>query len=207
MTVKIGCIVEGESEVETVPLLIRRIAANLYPELPIVVLPPIRRPRNQVVKENELERAVEFVARQIGGQGAIFIIFDSDDDCPAELGPALFHRASQARSDLPIAVVLAKHEFEAWFLAAAESLRGQRGLRTDFHSPDNPEAIRGAKEWLRQRMQSGRTYRETRDQSALTALFDLDQARQADSFDKCYRDIVRLLDELQTVSEPASEPV
>ena len=108
MIVKIGCIVEGESEVKTVPLLIRRIAANLYPELPIVVLPPIRRPRNQVVKENELERAVEFVARQIGGQGAIFIIFDSDDDCPAELGPALFHRASQARSDLPIAVVLVK---------------------------------------------------------------------------------------------------
>ena len=128
MTVKIGCTVEGESEVETVPLLIRRIAGNLYPELPIVVPPPIRRPRNKVVKENELEKAVEFVARQIGGQGAIFIIFDSDDDCPAELGPALLRRASQAHSDLPIAVVLAKHEFEAWFLAAAESLRGQSGL-------------------------------------------------------------------------------
>ena len=207
MTVKIGCIVEGESEVETVPLLIRRIAANLYPELPIVVLPPIRCPRNQVVKENELERAVEFVARQIGGQGAIFIIFDSDDDCPAELGPALFHRASQARSDLPIAVVLAKHEFEAWFLAAAESLRGRRGLQNDIDPPNDPEAIRGAKGWLSQRMENSRTYRETLDQPALTALFDIEQARQADSFDKCYRDITRLLDELQTVSEPASEQV
>ena len=207
MTVKIGCIVEGESEVETVPLLIRRIAGNLYPELPIVVPPPIRRPRNKVVKENELEKAVEFVARQIGGQGAIFIIFDSDDDCPAELGPALFHRASQARSDLPIAVVLAKHEFEAWFLAAVESLRGQRGLRNDIHPPNDPEAIRGAKEWLSQQMENSRTYRETRDQPALATLFDIEQARQADSFDKCYRDIVRLLDELQTVSEPASEQV
>ena len=48
MTIKIGCIVEGHSEVETVPLLIRRIAANLYPELPIVVPPPICRPRNKV---------------------------------------------------------------------------------------------------------------------------------------------------------------
>ena len=146
MTVKIGCIVEGESEVATVPLLIRRIAANLYPELPIVVPPPIRRPRNKIVKENELERAVEFVARQVGGQGAIFIILDSDDDCPAQLGPELLHRASQTRSDLPIAVVLAKREFETWFLAAAESLRGQRGLGNDIHSPNDPEAIRGAKE-------------------------------------------------------------
>ena len=205
MTVKIGCIVEGESEVKTVPLLIRRIAANLYPELPIVVPPPIRRPRNKVVKENELERAVEFVARQIGGQGAIFIIFDGDDDCPAELGPALLRRASQARSDLPIAVVLAKHEFEAWFLAAAESLRGQRGLKNDLHSPDNPEAIRGAKEWLSQRMEDSRTYRETQDQPALAALFDIEQARNADSFDKCYRDIVRLLGELQKANNQTSE--
>ena len=207
MTVKIGCIVEGESEVETVPLLIRRIAANLYPELPLDVPPPIRRPRNQVVKENELERAVEFVTRQIGGQGAIFIIFDGDDDCPAELGPALLRRASQVRSDLPIAVVLAKHEFEAWFLAAAESLRGRRGLKNDLNSPDNPEMIRGAKEWLSQRMEYNRTYRETSDQPALAALFDIEQARQVDSFDKCYRDIVRLLEELQKANDTIEEQV
>ena len=186
MTVKIGCIVEGESEVETVPLLIRRIAADLYPELPIVVLPPIRRPRNKVVKENELERAVEFVARQIGGQGAIFIILDSDVDCPAELGPALLERALQIRGDLPIAVVLAKCKFEAWFLDAAESLRGQRGIKDNIDSPEDPEAIRDAKGWLSKRMEHSRTYRETRDQPALAALFDFEQARQADSFDKCY---------------------
>ncbi|MYA71336.1 DUF4276 family protein, partial [Candidatus Poribacteria bacterium] len=189
MTVKIGCIVEGESEVATVPLLIRRIAANLYPELPIVVSAPIRRPRNKVVKENALERAVEFVARQIGGQGAIFIILDSDGDCPAELGPALLHRASQARSDLPIAVVIAKNEFEAWFLAAAESLRGGRGLKNDIHPPNDPEVVRDAKGWLDKRMENNESYSETTDQPALAALFDIEQARQADSFDKCYRDI------------------
>ncbi|MDE0012695.1 MAG: DUF4276 family protein [Candidatus Poribacteria bacterium] len=207
MTVKIGCIVEGKSEVETVPLLIRRIAANLYPELPIVVPPPIRRPRDKVVKENELERSVEFVARQIGGQGAIFIILDSDEDCPAELGPALLHRASQVRSDVPIAVVLAKCEFEAWFLATAESLRGQRGLKDDIHPPNDPEAIRDAKAWLSERMGNNKTYRETSDQPALTALFDLEQARQVNSFDKCYREIVRLLDELREASDSTTEQV
>ena len=113
------------------------------------------------------------VSLSIDGQGAIFIILDSDDDCPAELGPALLRRASQARSDLPIAVVLAKHEFEAWFLAAAESLRGQSGLGDDMHPPNDPEAIRGAKEWLSNQMEGSRTYRETRDQPALTARFDL----------------------------------
>ena len=101
--------------------------------------------------------------------------------------------------------MLAKQEFEAWFLAAAESLRGQRGLKDDIQSPTDPEAIRGAKEWLRGRMQSGKTYRSKRDQPALAALFDFEQARQADSFDKCYRDIVRLLNELQKGSGPISE--
>ena len=197
MILKIGCIVEGQGDVAAVPVLIRRIAAERYPELAIDMPRPIRADRNQVVRPNELEQEVKLAAQKISGQGAIFIIFDSDEDCPAELGPILLHRALQVCPNLPIAVVLAKHEFEAWFLAAAESLRGRRGLKNDINPPNNPETIRGAKEWLRQRMKSGRTYRETRDQPALAALFDMEQARQADSFDKCYRDIVRLLEELR----------
>ena len=207
MTVKIGCIVEGHGEVEAVPILIRRLAARHYPELTAVIPTPIRIPRNKVFKADELERAVGLAVRSIGRRGAIFIILDSDDDCPAELGPALLYRVSQVFRDVPIAVVLATHEFEAWLLAAAESLRGQRGLKNDINPPKNPEAIRGAKEWLNQRMQSGRTYRPKRDQPALAALFDMEQARRADSFDKCYRDIVRLLGELQKVNEVTSENV
>jgi hypothetical protein len=205
MRIKIGCIVEGHGEVEAVPLLIRRVADNLYPELQIVIPRPVRTPRNKIVKVGELERRVELAAQKIGGQGAIFIILDSDDDCPAELGPTLLDRASQVRRNLPIAVVLAKQEFEAWFLAAAESLRGKRELKNDIHSPRAPEAIRNAKGWLSERMGDNRTYRETRDQPALTALFDLEQARQANSFDKCYREIVRLLDELRKASDPSNE--
>ena len=168
MTVKIGCIVEGKSEVASVPILIRRIAAIHYPELATVIPTPIRIPRNKVFRIGELERAVGLAYRNIGRQGAIFIILDSDDDCPAELGPALLYRITQIFRNVHIAVVLAKHEFEAWFLAAAESLRGRRGLRNDLNPPDNPEGIRGAKEGLSHQMENSRTYSETRDQPALT---------------------------------------
>ena len=201
MTIQIGCIVEGHGEVEAVPLLIRRVAANLYPELEVIIPRPIRIAKNKLLQANGLEQWVEIVSVRIGAQGAIFVILDSDDDCPAELGPDLLHRASQVHTGLPIAVVLAKCEFEAWFLAAAESLRGQRGLSNDIHPPNDPEAIRGAKEWLSHQMEGSRSYSETHDQPALAALFDLEQARQADSFDKCYRDIVRLLDELRDGTE------
>ena len=199
--VKIGCIVEGQGDVAAVPVLIRRIASDLYPELAIDIPRPIRVHRNQVVQPDKLEQEVELAARRIGEQGAIFIILDSDEDCPAELGPELLRRASQVHSNLPVAVVIAKNEFEAWFLAAAESIRGRRGLRNDIQSPDDPEAIRDAKGWLSNRMEEGRKYHEKRDQPALTDGFDLEQARQADSFDKCYRDIVRLLSELRDITE------
>ncbi len=164
-------------------------------------------PKSKLLRPDELERAVELAARRIGSHGAIFIVLDSDTDCPAQLGPQLLQRAIQVRSDLPLAVVLAKHEFEAWFLAAAESLRGQRGLTKDLQPPADPEAIRDTKEWLSHRMESGRAYSETLDQPALAASFDLDIARQADSFDKCYRDIVRLLAELRKMGTPtAADP-
>lgn len=55
MTVKVGCIVEGEGDVAAVPLLIRRIAAELYPELAIDTPRPIRVHRNQVVQPDKLE--------------------------------------------------------------------------------------------------------------------------------------------------------
>ena len=183
MVLKIGCIVEGQGDVAAVPVLIRRIAAEYYPEMVIDIPRPIRVNRNQVVLPDQLEQEVELAAQKISGQGAIFIILDCDDDCPAQLGPALLYRASQVRDNLPIAVVLAKCEFETWFLAAAESLRGKRGLKSDIDPPNNPEKIRGAKEWLYQRMQTGSKYSETRDQPALAAIFDIEQARQADSFD------------------------
>ncbi len=197
MTVQISCIVEGHGEMEAVPVLLRRIAENLYPELEVRTPRPIRVSRDKVVKTGELERRVEFAARKISGQGAIFILLDSDDDCPAYLGPELRIRALQVRENLPITVVLAKHEFEAWFLAAAESLRGRRGLKSDLQAPNNPETIHGAKEWLSSRMEGGRMYSPRLDQPGLTDHFNIEQARHADSFDKCYRDVVYLLDELR----------
>jgi hypothetical protein len=188
---QIACIVEGHGEVEAVPVLIRRIAAAVDPTLRVITPPPLRVPKNKLLKPGELERSVDLAARKTSGTGSVLILLDSDDDCPAHLGPEVLRRATQARRDLPIGVVIAKREFEAWFLAAAPSLRGQRGLPADLQPPADPEAIRGAKEWLSRQMAN--RYSETLDQPALTARFDLTQALQADSFDKCHREITRLL--------------
>ena len=196
--VKIAAIVEGHGECEAVPILIRRIARDIAPGFVPNVLPPLMVPVSKLLKEGEIERSITLTARKLQGRGGIIVIVDCDWDngCPAEDGPALLKRAKTARNDLPISVILAKKEFEAWFLAAAESLRGKRGLPNDLAPPRDPESIRGAKEWLSDRMPPSKSYTETTDQPALTELFDMNTARTADSFDKCYRDIRHMLETL-----------
>jgi hypothetical protein len=196
---KIAAIVEGHGECEAVPILIRRIGLAVDPGFVPKVLPPFRVSASRLRRQGEMERTVELVARKLQGRGGIVIIVDCDweNGCPAEDGPVLLKRALATRGDLPIAVILAKREFEAWFLAAAESLRDKFGLPGNLESPGNPEGIRGAKEWLSDRMPSGRSYAETTDQPAFTAVFDMNAARRADSFDKCYREIKSMLDKLR----------
>lgn len=200
--VRIAAIVEGHGEVEAVPELIRRIGREIDPGFVPVVRPVLRTPGNKLLREKGLEHAVEYAACKLGGRGGILVLTDCDweNACPARDGPMLARRAAAARGDLPIAVVLARHEFEAWFLAAAESLRGLRGLPADLAAPERPESIRGAKEWLTERMPPQDSYSETTDQAALTAKFDMETARRrSDSFDKCYREVRKLLERVRAL--------
>jgi hypothetical protein len=193
--VRLAVIVEGHGEVKAVPGLIGRIAAEVAPDITVILHPVFRVPASRLLMEGELERQIERIAREMGGRGGILILIDCDWDggCPAREGPVLVQRARRARSDMEMSVVLAKKEYEAWFIAAAESLRGKCGLPQDLASDLNPEDIRGAKEWLSRRMPRNRRYAETTDQAVLTSIFDMQAARRADSFDKCYREIIRLL--------------
>ncbi len=200
--VRIAPIVEGHGEVQAVPILIRRIAAEIDVNLTVTIEPPIRMPANRLRKSGELERTVELAARKLGGAGGILILIDCDWDngCPKWDGPDLLQRAQSARPDMPVSVVLAYREYEAWFIAAAESIQGRRGLAETLEVVADSEGIRGAKEWLSSRMPRNRPYAETTDQPALTQWFDMQAARRANSFDKCYREIVGLLNKLRTVA-------
>ena len=189
---KFGLIVEGHGEVQAAPILVRRLAQHLGCNETIEVLKPHRIHRQQIVKVGELERAVEFMARKVGEGGKILVLLDADEDCPAQLGPMLQARALTARSDRQISVVLANREFEAWFLAAAGSIRGKRSLAPTFLPPELPERVSSPKAVLDARMgENG--YSETLDQPAFSAELDLSAARSADSFDKLVRELGALL--------------
>ena len=201
MILNLGCIVEGYGDVAAVPELVRRFQQVLDPGIGLEIRPPTRARRCELVKEGEIERQVDRLVRQLAAPRAILILIDADEDCPAELGPEILDRAKKARPDIPhaIGVVLAKYEYEAWFLAATESLRGERGLAEDLPKVENPEGVRGAKEFLKKHMRGSRKYSERLDQPAMTAIFDMQMAREhSSSFDKCWREIERLFTEVST---------
>ena len=196
---RIVSIVEGHGEEEAVPILLQRIVGAID-----VTITTIRVPRQKIVKEEELERAVELAAERAGAGGRILILLDADADCPAQLAPDLLRRARAARGDRAIRVVLAKIEYEAWFLAAADSIAGKHGIDAKAAAPADPEAVRGAKEWLTKRMPAGQSYRPTRHQATLTKEFNMDAARRAaPSFDKLWRDVTALLKPAAAPETPA----
>lgn len=194
MTRTIVCIVEGDGEVRALPLLLRRLAesAGVYD---LNVAPPIRVRKDRFIRrDDEFSRQLQLAAAKARG-GTVLVVLDADDDCPVALATDIAHRAGAIVPHVPLHVVIAQREYEAWLLAAADSLAGKRGLDTDLRGPEAPDDIRNAKGWLSARMPSGR-YHEVSDQPALTTLFDLALARdRSRSFRKLSDTVARIVDD------------
>jgi hypothetical protein len=192
----IPTIVEGHGEVRALPVIIRRLLSLLVPQLICKIPEPIRVPKGSLLnRPDERSRALNLAA--IKGTAApawfILIVLDSDGECPAESAPLLLSQCREARGDCRLALTFAHREFEAWFIAAAESLRGYRGLPKDLVRPSDPESIQDAKGWIKE-LRAERAYSPTVDQAAFASNFSLDEARiHAPSFDKFCRDLTDML--------------
>lgn len=162
-------IVEGHGEVSAVPELLRRLAyaGGIYD---IRVLEPIRRKFSELTTESNLKKAVQ-LARRFSTEG-IIVIFDSDDFCPKENAPRFSRWAKAAARGTPCEVTVAHREYEAWFLASVESLRGKCNVRLDASYGTDPEAPRDAKGRLEGLMDPPH-YDETRHQIRMTAQFEM----------------------------------
>lgn len=188
----IGCIVEGHGEDEAVPVLIRRIAGDL--NIPVAVGGRIRVPKSLLLRPGELEKRVHLAASKTGDGSSVLVLIDADDDPPLKLAESMRRRIQTSAPHIPCGIAVAVMEFESWLIAGADGLRGRRGFANDAEPILDPESKRDAKAWLSEFMPREHPYMPTLHQAAFTSLFDMSKARECSpSFDRCYREIERLL--------------
>jgi hypothetical protein len=188
-------VVEGHGEVEALPALIRRIAESVGFAGDLRVNPPIRVKSGSFLNDEDYFRKYVTLAsgKAVANGGSLLILLDCEDACPATLGPALLQRAQAVRVGIDVFVALAYREYETWFISAAPSLRGRRGLSQDLKTPQDVEQIRNAKGWLGDRMNV--RYDPVVHQLEFTKEFDLRLARASRSFDRLYRRIQSFLED------------
>lgn len=191
---KIKPIVEGFGDVLAVPELLRRIQYEYgVGGHGVQIARPIKWNRCHFNSEDQVKKAVRLAVAEPDCAG-VLIVFDSDDDCPKSYAPRVAKWSNEESRAIPCEVVMADREFEAWFLAATESLRGRSGISPDAVSEDNPETIRGAKERLELKMPWNVSYSETSDQVALTSRLDLrtvhDRCRSFRKLVKAFRQLL-----------------
>ena len=193
---KIYPIVEGHGEVEAAPVLLRRLLAEANCHV-IDVGRPIRRTQSQLRSKEGIQAGVRLALLQ-PECAAVVILFDGEDDCPKELAAKVRAWARKAAAGKPCDVVVAYREYETWFLAALESLRGQYGIPKNATAPANPESKRDAKGALEEFMPPDRAYSETGDQPAMSASFDMGLAhRRNRSFRKLVKAVGGVLVQLR----------
>ncbi|WP_435109689.1 DUF4276 family protein [Nocardiopsis synnemataformans] len=138
--VTIAPIVEGHGEHKAVRDLLTRVATE-YAGAWIDVAQPFRLDSAKMRKPDELARAVLLQSRRVPDRGGVLVLRDGDDKdvtCPIELARSIAPDPALARCT--VEVVIACPEYEAWFLAASESLRGHSAMRDDAVAPDDPIA-------------------------------------------------------------------
>ena len=191
---KVYLIVEGHGEVTAAPVLLRRLLWDCAQSYGVDIgSPVIRRTQSQLTREVGVGDAVRLAMAQ-PDCAAVLVLFDGEDQCPVELAAKVRLWAQAAAGQIPCEVVIAYREYETWFLAALESLRGRCRIAEDASAPANPELKRDAKGALEEFMPSGASYAPTIHQQKLSAVFDMSLAHQRNrSFRKLTKAVGDLL--------------
>lgn len=188
---KLYLIVEGHGEVAAARVLLRRLLAEAACQH-VDVARPIKRTQSELRSKEGIQKVVRLALLQKECSGVV-ILFDGEDDCPKELAGQVRKWAHEAAAGTPCEVVVAYREYETWFLAALESLRGRYGIHQDATAPANPESRRNAKGALEEFMPADRAYSETGDQPAMSAVFDMGLAHRRN---RSFRKLVKAVGDL-----------
>jgi hypothetical protein len=203
---RILAIVEGDGEERAVPVLLARWFRHRrfrnFETSPLAICAH-GSGRLKCPYDRQRRRGIEhYVTIAAAGRpDGILVVLDADDECIGRvagarppLGLELRDRARAAAPQIPVEVVVANREYEAWFLAGVASLRRKGKLPRGQRLPEmsQVEAIRDCKGCLRQLM--GKPYEPTIHQADLTTALPFTPGMAARS--RSYRKLMKALEAL-----------
>ncbi len=208
---KIVPIVEGDGEVDAVPILLRKLLDEMGRWEVQVARPKNAHGCGNLTKPGGVEKFVQLAWAE-ADCAAVLILMDAEKNCAKELATSFSRRVQAMGAYRPVVTVIAKCEYEVWFLASLETiagtdLQGRPGLPASLQCPNDIEAIVGVKQWLSRQFPAERAYKETLDQAPMTHLLDIVLARERSrSFRRLWHAIEQALvaiDKSQVVVTPA----
>ena len=170
-------VVEGPGDVSAFPSLLGRILWERYERTDVIVAQG-----NMVVRANgrrKLESKLENFLQHAQNKpqcDAILVLLDADDGCPVNLAQGILKRCEQLGLTSPVEIVCAHREYESWFLASLDTIKGQRGISDTAALSHGAEDVQNPKQWLTNQMPPGRAYKETTHQAPLTQHIDIGMA-------------------------------
>lgn len=207
---KIVPIVEGPGEVEAVPALLWKLLAERERYDIQIGEPQNAHGCGNLTAPGGLEKFVKnaWTKRDCG---AVLILMDAEEQCAMQLASEFSRRILAMGVRFTVATVIAKSEYEAWFLASLETIAGEKlgkrqCLPAGLSYSDNVEDRVGVKGWITRQLSEERIYKETLDQVAMTRLLDPVKARERSrSFCRlCHtlEQVVEAIDTGQTLVTP-----
>lgn len=187
-------IVEGHGEERAAPKLFANILSNHLMRKDFFFWPAFRVSRGGIATTNDemrmaLATARATIARQ-QGNGVLFVLLDADDDCAVALADGIGTAINNGRFPFTYSVVVCVREYEAWFLASAQSLVGLPNVRIDAQNSPHPERPRDAKGAVQATiLKPGAVYSPTVDQPEFSSHLDVTQALTSRSFRKLVREL------------------
>jgi hypothetical protein len=209
MPLRVVVIVEGHGEDEAIRGLLERIWYE-YLGGDFIQIEPWRSKQSKILNPASLAEIIQAAESRLHDtlrndfQLLILMMTDTDgkpENCPKELSVNLIEWARKAcsRTQTQLGCVLPNVEFETWFVAGADSLRGFNGFPEDLVKPTEPEKKKLGKKWVKRNL--AEKYIETRDQPRFVSKLDIAECYAAS------RSFKKLVDELQKrlPAPPAAE--
>jgi hypothetical protein len=211
MPLRVVVVVEGHGEDGAIRTLLERIWHNLLGGDYIEVV-PWRAKQGQLRKKEGLSRVVEAAAIKLHATGRtdfrrlLLVMIDTEgEECPKTSAAERIEWVREVRSDpaTEIACIMPNPMFETWFAASANSLRGKNDLPTDLSKPEDPEANKLGKSWVKKHLP--RKYKETVDQPRFVSHMSLTECKDSSrSFRKLVKEIQQRLPALPAPALPVA---